>query len=261
MAVVKATYTKSRGGAKASIRYIATRPGRNGEKITRQLFGHDGALSLAQAYGMVDEATKGTNFFRLVLSPDPTQEDRLKDMDMWEFARQTVVQLEGRLKKEIQFVAAEHNDHTPIRHVHVIALLPGKLNVADLEALRMVGTQAALFQRQERDLALVAQQAAREAVPQPPFARTVYPADGAYGAGSPPEGNRGKSLLDLLLQDEAAEEKTSRPPAFRSKPLSDVTICHLCGKRVGKGYTKCFNCGARLEISLDIGDNGLSYDW
>ena len=42
MAVVKATYTKSRGGAKASIRYIASRPGRNGEKIMRQLFGHDG---------------------------------------------------------------------------------------------------------------------------------------------------------------------------------------------------------------------------
>ena len=59
---------------------------------------------------------------------------------------------------------------------------------------------------------------------------------------------------------------TARPgsaPArpSRSKPWSDVTICHLCGKRVGKGYTKCYNCGARLEISLELGDNGLSFDW
>ena len=43
MAVVKATFTKSRGGAKASIRYIAFRPGKNGEEMSRQLFGHDGA--------------------------------------------------------------------------------------------------------------------------------------------------------------------------------------------------------------------------
>ena len=133
-------------------------------------------LSLSQADRIVDEAKKGTNFFRLVLSPDPALEDRLKDLDMWEFARQTVLKLEGRLKKEIQFVAAEHNDHTPIRHVHVIALIQGKLNVADLEALRTAATQVALFQRQERDLALVAQQQAREAVPERPFARTVYPA-------------------------------------------------------------------------------------
>ena len=135
MAVVKATFTKSRPGAKASIRYIAYRPGKNREEMRRQLFGHDGALSLTQADRIIDEAEKGTNFFRLVLFPDPKLEDRLKDLDMWEFAKATVLQLEGRLQKEIQFVAAEHNDHTPIRHVHVIALIPGKLNVADLEAL------------------------------------------------------------------------------------------------------------------------------
>ena len=101
---------------------------------------------------------------------------------MWEFAKQTILKLEDRLKKEIQFVAAEHNDHTPNRHVHVIALIPGRLNVADLEALRMAATKEALFQRQERDLALASQQA-REAVPVRPFARTVYPADRAYREG------------------------------------------------------------------------------
>ena len=224
--------------------------------MKRQLFGHDGPLSLSQADRIVDEAKKGTNFFRFVLSPDPALEDRLKDLDMWEFARQTVLKLEGRLKKEIQFVAAEHNDHTPIRHVHLIALIQGKLNVADLKALTAAATEVALFQRQERDLALVAQQQAREAVPERPFARTVYPA-----AGPPQASNRGMSLLERLLLDEAAEEKAPRSRSSGSKPLSDVTICHLCGKRVGKGYTRCFNCGARLEISLGLGDNGLSYDW
>ena len=134
MAVVKATFTKSRGGAKASIRYIAFRPGKKGEEMARQLFGHDGPLSLSQADRIVDEAKKGTNFFRLVLSPDPALEDRLKDLDMWEFARQTVLKLEGRLKKEIQFVAAEHNDHTPIRHVHLIAAYSRKTQCRRFES-------------------------------------------------------------------------------------------------------------------------------
>ena len=34
MAIVKATYTKSSGGAKASIRYIEHRPGKDNEKVT-----------------------------------------------------------------------------------------------------------------------------------------------------------------------------------------------------------------------------------
>jgi hypothetical protein len=263
MAVVTATFTKSRGGAKASIGYIAFRPGRNGEKMSRQLFGHDGPLSIFQAEGIIDEAPKGTNFFRLVLSPDPKKEDRL---NMWELAKQTILKLERRLKREIQFVATEHNDHTPIRHVHVIALIQGKLNVADLEALRIASTKEALFQRQERDLALAYLELeqsriprtglqAREAVPVRPFARTVYPSDRAY--------REGPRVLDdrMPASTPRGSGAATQLKSSRNKPWSDVTICHLCGKRVGKGFTKCYNCGARLEISLELGDNGLSYDW
>ena len=50
MAIVKATYTKSSGGAKASIRYIEHRPGKDGEKVTRTLFGVDGLMGRWQAY-------------------------------------------------------------------------------------------------------------------------------------------------------------------------------------------------------------------
>ena len=91
---------KEQGGAKASIRYIAYRPGKNREEMARQLFGHDGALSLTQADRIIDEAKKGTNFFRLVLSPDPKQEDRLKDLDMWEFARQLFSNLKADYKRK-----------------------------------------------------------------------------------------------------------------------------------------------------------------
>jgi hypothetical protein len=187
--------------------------------MKRQLFGHDGTLSLFQADRIVDEAKNGAFFYRLVLSPDPALEDRLKDLDMWEFARQTVLKLEDWLKKEIQFVAAEHNDHTPIGHVHVIALIQGRLNVADLEALRLASTQVALFQRQERDLALASQQA-REAVPVRPFARTVYPADRAYREGLELD-DRGDQHGELgpLAQRAVSEELDENPDGRADLPV------------------------------------------
>ncbi len=52
---------------KASIRYIQHRRGKDGQKVARSLFGIDGELERQQAYTMIDEAKKGTRFYRLVL--------------------------------------------------------------------------------------------------------------------------------------------------------------------------------------------------
>jgi hypothetical protein len=69
MAVVKATYTRARGAAKANIRYIQHRKGLAGHKLTRELFGAEGSLERAEAYRMIDAAQMGTVFFRLIISP------------------------------------------------------------------------------------------------------------------------------------------------------------------------------------------------
>ena len=152
MAIVKASYTKSSGGAKASIRYIAHRPGKDNEKTTRTLFGSDGLMGRYEAYRMVDEAEKGSLFFRIVISPDPQQEDTDKDLFLRDITEQTMQSLEDRFQKHVQWVAAEHNDHAPHRHVHVVAIVPGRLQVQDFQLLRTTATQAALAQRKERDL-------------------------------------------------------------------------------------------------------------
>src|SRR5437588_5471819 len=149
MAIVKATYTKSRGGAKASIRYIEHRPGKDGEKVNRTPFGSDGAMGRWQAYRLIDEAEKGSLFFRFVISPDPTQEDREKDLHLREVTEQTMLRLEERLHKEISWVAAEHDDHAPHRHVHVVAVVPGRLQVHDLQSLRHEATTACVEQRHQ----------------------------------------------------------------------------------------------------------------
>src|SRR5260370_19336971 len=95
MAIVKATYikhgTSEREKAKASIRYIEHRRGKDGAKITRTLFGTDGLLGRWQAYRMVDTAEKGSVFFRFVISPDPTKEETVKVLVRREFIHMTML--------------------------------------------------------------------------------------------------------------------------------------------------------------------------
>jgi hypothetical protein len=153
MAIVKATYTKSRGGAKAAIRYIQHRTGKEGAKTTRTLFGWDGTMGRYEAYQMIESAEKGSVFFRFVISPDPKAEDTEKDLYLREITEKTMLSLEDRLHQNVQWVAVEHNDHAPHRHVHVVAIVAGRLNVQDFQALRQAATEAAVFQRKCRDLA------------------------------------------------------------------------------------------------------------
>jgi hypothetical protein len=121
MAIIKATYTKSRGGAKAAIRYIEHRPGREGEKVRRELYGADGSMERGDAYQMIDAAEKGTVFFRIVISPDPQTEDMYQDLSLAEITSQTMLHLAEQLTKDVSYVAVEHHDHAPHRHVHVLA--------------------------------------------------------------------------------------------------------------------------------------------
>ena len=156
MAIVKANYVKrgngEKGRAKATIRYITHRRDRDSHTVTRALFGYDGALTKEQAYRMIDDAQKGTLFYRIVVSPAPKQEDRYKDLDLSEITIHTMLVLEERLGKQIQFVAAMHDDHSPHRHVHTLVLVQGaRLTREDFQGLRHEATERALFQRLLRD--------------------------------------------------------------------------------------------------------------
>lgn len=166
MVIVKASYikrgTEEKARAKASIRYIEHRRGKDAAKITRALFSTDGLLGRYQAYRMIDEAEKGSVFYRFVLSPDPIKEDTQKDLFLREIIEKTMQSLEKRVQKSVSWVASVHDDHTPHRHVHVVAVVPGKLFVQDFQLLRQTATEAAIFQRKERDLARDQKQQERE---------------------------------------------------------------------------------------------------
>ena len=156
MAIVKIKYTKSRGAAKASVRYITHRPGKDGAKASRPIYGIDGEVTKTDAYLMIDQSGRGASFFRIVISPDPDKEDTSKDLYLAQITEQTILTLEDRLDAHVPFIAVEHNDHTDHRHVHVLACVTGRLDPKDFQALRATATAASLLQRQERDQVLQA---------------------------------------------------------------------------------------------------------
>jgi hypothetical protein len=156
MAIVKANYVKrgegEKGRAKATIRYIQHRKGLDGATITRQLFGSDGPLDRHEAYRMIDEASKGSLFYRFILSPDPTKEDTGRDLDMRDLTDQTLQELEDLVHQPLLWVAAIHDDHSPNRHCHVVAIVPKRLYVKDFQRLRHRATQACREQRRFLEL-------------------------------------------------------------------------------------------------------------
>src|SRR6266566_6938342 len=153
MAIIKASYTRKRAVAKAATRYIENRPGKDGARIVRTLFKADGKVERGEVYSIIDQAAKGSYFFRLVISPDPKREDSDKNLSLREITERTIQSLEDRFQRPLQWVAAIHADHAEQRHVHAIAIVPGRLNVQDFQRMRSAATEEALEQRRQLDLA------------------------------------------------------------------------------------------------------------
>jgi len=155
MAVVRANYCKKgtteRKIAKANIYYIQNRPGRDKERLTRTLFGTSGSMGRREAYQFITDASKDTYFYRLKLSPDPAREDIKRDLHMQKLTRAMMIRLERRLKTAIPWAAALHDDHTDIRHVHILAAIPKRLQTYDLEFLIWEATGLSVSQRRYLD--------------------------------------------------------------------------------------------------------------
>src|SRR6266704_354370 len=153
MAIVKANYTQKGRTAKASVRYIENRPGKDGARVVRTLLNADGKVGRAVVYTMIDQADNNSYFFRLVISPDPKREDSDKNLSLREITERTIQSLEDRFQKPLQWVAAVHADHTDTRHIHAIAIVPERLNVQDFQRMRSAATGEARAQLRQLELA------------------------------------------------------------------------------------------------------------
>src|SRR5206468_1159991 len=127
MAIFRITsQTKIPALAKKTVRYIIHRRDRGAEATTRALYGRHGTSHKAEAYQAIDRSLPGTTFFRLVVSPDPVREDRLRDLDLRALLQVAMQAIEARLGgRPFRYFAAIHTDHTDIRHVHILALIRG----------------------------------------------------------------------------------------------------------------------------------------
>ena len=115
-----------------------------------------------QAYRMIDAAEQESVFFRFVISPDPHREDTQQDLRLREVTEQTMDALEDRMHKQVSWVAAVHADHVPHRHVHVIAVVQGRLQPQDFQALRQAATAVSVSQRMQADQVLRVKEQERE---------------------------------------------------------------------------------------------------
>ena len=101
MAIVKNKYVRGKSRIKAHLRYITHRRGMEGERMTRPLFGKDGALSKLQIYDMIDATKRGAVFHKFVINFHPLREDTRRDLSLWEITRKTLEHIKTQLGEAV----------------------------------------------------------------------------------------------------------------------------------------------------------------
>jgi hypothetical protein len=154
MAIVKISYTRDPIAIKAHLRYIVHRRGKDREIMSRELFDAFDRSDKAYAYELID-ATQHPLFFKIIINLDPKREDTFKDLDLQHISRQTLNAMQRLIgRDDLPFVATIHDDHTPLRHIHAIAMVQGKIAKADFQKLKtlwLTATAEARSLRRQRD--------------------------------------------------------------------------------------------------------------
>ena len=236
MAVVRANYctrgSAERHIAKANISYIQTRPGRDKQRLTRTLFGPTGALGRKEANQFITDAPAGTYFYRLKLSPDPMREDVQRDLNMQKLTRMMMKRLEKRLKTAIPWAAALHDDHTDIRHVHILAAIPRRLQQHELEFLIREATALSLQQRRFLDRG-VSRLPWQEPESQPILKSGKYTAQPSR-------------THDQKSAPQSPMLRWGRPPRL-AHPSCTCPRCHMPQTHDRRGSHGCTACGLMLH--------------
>ena len=142
--VVKASYSRGAGAAdKGHVRYAVHRSDEQGQRQYRQVWGPEGARTKDDAYALLDAADSRSYVYRITLSPDPHDQDVGHRLDLRAWTDDVMRQMGSA-----QWVAVSHEqaDH---RHVHVVAVSPRRLDVADFRAMRAAGDEHARANQRE----------------------------------------------------------------------------------------------------------------
>jgi hypothetical protein len=154
MAIVKAKYIRGKPRIKAHLRYITHRRGLDVGRITRPLFGREGALSKQQIYEMIDAARRGAFFHKFVINFHPTREDNRKELNLWDLTKKTLGHIKTQFGNSVPFIATIHDDHTLLRHIHGFFIVEGRLSkeeFAKIKGLWKIASVEAWRQRNRLD--------------------------------------------------------------------------------------------------------------
>ena len=146
-AVVKGNFTRA-GNArsiKASGRYYTTRKNEHGERMEREAFSANrDNLARAELNERIDQADRDHEYhYRMVVSPGTDRQ--AEGVDLREYAREVMRELERQTRGEVSWVAVEHGGntaHTARAHLHVIASTDEVLGKETFARLRDHATQA-----------------------------------------------------------------------------------------------------------------------
>ena len=153
MAIVKLKYTRDRDAIKAHLRYIIHRPGKERERLTRELFHHNYERVTKQyAYDFINGAPRGTVFNKMTINFHPLKEDKYKDLDLQHITSLTVREMQARIGRDVPFIATVHDGHanTELRHIHAICLVQGRVSKQDFAKLKTLWQTASTEVRLQR---------------------------------------------------------------------------------------------------------------
>jgi hypothetical protein len=141
-----------RKAAVATLKYIATRENQQGEEMNRTLFGRERTYQLEEAIEFVNAIQmKQLRLWHVTWSPAPIEEiNEKKDLDLRKIARETMQYLQT-IDPTIEFIVAEHNDHSDIPHVQGLVFVNGWIRRDDLIEMGKIALQEALEQRKSLD--------------------------------------------------------------------------------------------------------------
>src|ERR687896_1979860 len=141
-----------RKAAVATLKYIATRENQQGEGMNRTLFGKERTYQLEEASEFVNALQmKQLRLWHVTWSPAPIEEiNEKKDLDLRKIARETMKYLQT-IDPTMEFMVAEHNDHSDIPHVQGLVFAQGWISRDDLIEMGKIALQEALTQRKSLD--------------------------------------------------------------------------------------------------------------
>jgi len=226
--------------AKKSIRYFAHRRNRDQETITRTIYGRHGITDKYEAYSAIDRALPGTSFFRMVISTDPIGEDTNRDLNLRLLTEQTMRIVQTRCKNQaVRYFAAIHEDHSAVRHVHILGLIKGRFSKKDLRIIREAATAQALAQRQALDNPGNQEQVRHE------------PQQQHLEQGQEPKGQKRPFLSGRILPLRRSRQNGNWQTGGGGSPRQNPT-CLTCGPftemdRLTRTLFHCAGCGSIVK--------------